>query len=200
MLHPFFDAMLRRILPGLAALIGCAIVSSAQAQVVWQGYAKDAQHTAQSGVRSQALGTIVWQTPVDLQPQYQGNNLFIHYGSPVITSANTVIVPVKTGVDDGFELQARSGADGTLLWTQTTDYTLPPHGWTPSYSPTLTPQGRIYWAGAGGNLFYRSGDGADVEGSEADDGVVLEDFDAVLRDRSDAAPELLHIVAENARG
>ena len=155
-LSPSFNVIFRRTLLVLAALIAGATVSPTQAQNAWQGYAKNAQHTAQSGVQSQALDTIAWQTPVDLQPQYSGDDLFIHYGSPVITSANTVIVPVKTGVDDGFELQARSGADGTLLWTQTTDYTLPPHGWTPSYSPTLTPQGRIYWAGAGGNLFYRS--------------------------------------------
>jgi hypothetical protein len=137
------------------AMASC-LAPASRGQVPWQGYAKNEQHTAQSGIQSQALGTIVWQTPVDLQPQYQGNDLFIHYGSPVITSANTVIVPVKIGVDDGFELQARSGADGALLWTQTTDYTLPPHGWTPSYSPTLTPQGRVYWAGAGGTLFWRS--------------------------------------------
>lgn len=123
---------------------------------VWQGYAKNAQHTAQSGVQSQSLGHIVWQTPVDLNPQYQGNNLYIHYGSPVITSGNTVIVPVKTGATGGFELQARSGVDGSLLWTQTTNYTLPPSNWTPSFSPTLTPQGRIYWPAASGTLYYRS--------------------------------------------
>ncbi len=122
----------------------------------WQGYAGNAQHTAQSGVQSQALGRIVWQTPVDLQPQYSGNDLLIHYGSPVITSANTVIVPVKTGANGGFELQARSGVDGTLLWTQTTTYTLPPANWTPSFSPTLTPRGRIYWPAAGGSLFWRN--------------------------------------------
>jgi len=137
-----------------AAAFGLVPRSHAQA---WQGYARNAQHTAQSGIQSQSLGAIVWQTPVDLQPQYQGNDLFIHYGSPVITSANTVIVPVKTGVNDGFEIQARSGLDGSLLWTQGTDYTLPPSGWTPSYSPTLTPQGRIYWAAGGGTLNYRSG-------------------------------------------
>ncbi len=137
----------------LILVIGSAAHSPGQA---WQGYGKNSQHTAQSAIQSQSLGTIVWQTPVDLQPQYQGNNLFIHYGSPVITSANTVIVPVKTGATDGFELQARSGLDGSLLWTQATDYTLPPAGWTPSYSPTLTPQGRVYWAAAGGSLNYRA--------------------------------------------
>jgi hypothetical protein len=150
----FHRAGCSKLLLLAAAIFGLVPRGYAQA---WQGYARNAQHTAQSGIQSQSLGTIVWQTPVDLQPQYSGNDLFIHYGSPVITSANTVIVPVKTGVSDGFEIQARSGVDGSLLWTQSTDYILPSSGWTPSYSPTLTPQGRVYWAAAGGTLNYRSG-------------------------------------------
>ena len=131
--------------------------ASLQAQTAWQGYARNPQHDAQSSVQSQSLGAIVWQTPVDLQPQYSGDELLIHYGSPVVTSANTVIVPVKTGATDGFQIEAHNGADGSLLWTQTTDYILPQAGWTPSYGPTLTPQGRIYWAAASGSLNWRSG-------------------------------------------
>ena len=137
------------------------VASGTQFAQTWQGYAHDPQHTAQSSVPSQPLTQIIWQTPVDLQPQFQGSDLHIHYGSPLITSANTVIVPVKTGATQGFELQARSGADGSLLWTQTTDYILPPSSWTPSFSPTLTPQGRVYWASAAGTLNYRGNvDGA----------------------------------------
>jgi hypothetical protein len=119
----------------------------------WAGYAKDAQHTAISSAPSQPLAAIHWQTPVDLQPQYSGDELLIHYGSPIITLDNTVIVPVKTGAFDGFELQAHDGANGNLKWTLTTDYILPPHDWTPSYSPTLTPDGLLYFAGAGGTIF-----------------------------------------------
>jgi len=130
---------------------------------MWQGYANDPQHTAQSRVPSQPLTRIVWQTPVDLQPQFDGEDLHIHYGSPLITPQNTVIVPVKTGATQGFELQARSGVDGSLLWTQTTDYILPPSFWTPSYGPTLTPQGRVYWPAAGGTLNYRGN--VDVAGA-----------------------------------
>jgi hypothetical protein len=120
----------------------------------WSSYARDAQHTALSTVAAQSLEGIRWQTPVDLAPQYSGNDLLIHYGSPLITTANTVIVPVKTGASGGFELQAHNGADGSLMWTQTTDYILPPHGWVPSFSPTMTASGRIYYQGAGGTLYY----------------------------------------------
>ena len=85
-----------------------------------------------SPVASQSLEGINWQTPVDLAPQFSGEYLLIHYGSPVVTAGNTVIVPVKTGATEGFQLQARDGKTGALKWTVTTDYLLPPHGWTPS--------------------------------------------------------------------
>jgi hypothetical protein len=119
----------------------------------WSGYAHDPQHTAISAVASQPIDMVRWQTPVDLNPQYSGTDLLIHYGSPLVTPSNTVIVPQKTGATGGFRLEALNGGDGTLLWTQTTDYILPPHNWTPSFSPTLTPTNRLYFAGAGGTVY-----------------------------------------------
>src|SRR5262249_17767251 len=88
-------------------------------------------------------------------PQYSGGDLFIHYGSPTVTQANTVIVPVKTGRTGGFEVDARNGADGTLKWTVTTGYLLPPHGWTPSFSPAPSATERLYFPGVGGSVYYR---------------------------------------------
>ncbi|MGI8741472.1 MAG: hypothetical protein ACR2NN_02665 [Bryobacteraceae bacterium] len=121
----------------------------------WSGYGHDAQHTAAASVASQPLSRIHWQTPVDLMPQFSDNDLLIHYGSPLITTANTVIVPVKTGATGGFRVEGRSGLDGTLQWTILTDYTLPPHNWIPSFSPVLTSKNRLYLAGAGGTVYYR---------------------------------------------
>ncbi len=122
----------------------------------WQGYALNPQHSALSTVASQSLGAILWQAPVDLDPQYNGDELLIHYGSPLITAANTVIIPTKTGASSGFEIQARSGSSGALEWTLTTDYVLQPGGydWVPSYSPTLTPQNGLYFAADGGTVMY----------------------------------------------
>ena len=79
---------------------------------VWQGYAMNAQHTATSAVASQPLSAIRWQASVDLQPQYSGTALLIHYGSPAVTAANTVIVPVKTGATGGFRVNAFDGSTG----------------------------------------------------------------------------------------
>jgi hypothetical protein len=116
----------------------------------WSTFGANPQHTGLSTVATQAVDAIHWQTSVDLNP----TGAAVHYGSPVFTPANTIIIPVKTGASSGFEVTARNGATGNLLWTQTTDYTLPPHDWLPPFGPTLTPSGRLYYAGNGGTVYY----------------------------------------------
>src|SRR5215467_13269721 len=122
---------------------------------LWGGFAGNPQHTATSTVTAQELSRIRWKSPVDLHPQYSGNDLLIHYGSPVVTASNTVIVPVKTGATGGFRVEARNGKDGRLRWTLNSDYLLPPHDWTPSFNPVLTPSGQLYFPGAGGTVQFR---------------------------------------------
>jgi len=127
----------------------------------WWNFGRDVQHAAQSGVATQSLLRIVWQTPVDLVPPYlPGNVLHIHYGSPVITASNTVLVPVKVNRSGGFRVEARAGSNGALMWTTDSDYVLPPHDWVPSYNIALTPGNRLYLPLAGGRLGYR--DNADA--------------------------------------
>jgi len=89
-------------------------------------------------------------------PQYLGGGfLLTHYGSPVISSTNTVLVPVKAGSQGPFRFEARSGSNGALMWSADSDYLVPPHNWFPSYNLTLTAGGRVYAPGAGGKLLYR---------------------------------------------
>lgn len=134
----------------------CVVTACQSVVVPWSGYAHDPQHTANSAQSAQALHAIHWQTPVDLNPPGGGQgDLFIHYGSPVVTARNTVILPVKTGATDGFELRAFNGATGSPLYTLPTDYTLPAHDWIPPYTPALSQGTRLYYAGAGGTLYYR---------------------------------------------
>ena len=110
----------------------------------WFGYGRDAQHTAASAIASQNLGHIAWTTPVDLVPQYTaGGALLTHYGSPVVTTANTIVIPVKTGAGGGYRVEGRTGANGALVWTVLSDYVTPPHNWLPPFNLLLTPQGRI---------------------------------------------------------
>jgi uncharacterized protein (TIGR03437 family) len=129
--------------------------AGASSSTAWSNFARDEHHTAVSLSPSQALNRIHWSTPVDLDPQFTGTDLLIHYGSPLVTAQNTVIVPVKTGATSGFRVDAHSAANGTLQWSVTSDYILPPHNWVPEFSPALTPASRLYVPGAGGTVYYR---------------------------------------------
>lgn len=69
----------------------------------WAGFGGNAQHQALSAIASQPLQRVLWSMPVDLAPPYRANGtLLIHYGSPVITASNTVLVPVKTSAEGLF--------------------------------------------------------------------------------------------------
>lgn len=129
----------------------------------WWGFGRDAQHSAIGAIATQDLNRIAWTAPLDLAPQYEPDGaLLIHYGSPIVTSMNTVILPVKTGATNGFRFEARSGGNGGLIWSGTSDYVLPAHDWVPSYNLALTTANRLYAPGAGGKLLVR--DNADSAG------------------------------------
>ena len=122
----------------------------------WSGFGANAQHSGLSAVASQPLARIVWQAAVDVAPQYTAaGDLLAHYGSPVFTPSNTVILPVKRSVQELYRIEARTGATGAIVWSFETDYVMPPHRWTPSVNPVLTPNQRVYFPGAGGKVFYR---------------------------------------------
>ena len=140
----------------LLLLAAATLLVAPSAHAAWSMHGGNPQHTAVSAVPVQPLQSIHWQMPVDLNPQYSGTVLFIHYGSPLVTEGNTVIVPVKVGVQDTFRVEARRGSDGLPLWQLATDYTLPPHSWVPSVTPTLAHAGRLYVPGAGGTLLWTS--------------------------------------------
>jgi hypothetical protein len=142
----------------LAAVgLSAAVPAPAGAQS-WPGFGKDPQHSAQGAVASQTPQRVGWSTPVDLAPQKtDGGDLLTHYGSVMITAANTVLVPVKTGASGGFRVEARRGADGTLAWTVNSDYALPHHNWIPPFGPTLTPGDRaVVMPAAGGTVLVRT--------------------------------------------
>lgn len=145
-----------RLFRATVVLIACVLsVSFTCAQVVnngWPNYAHDPQHSAVSAVAVQPLNNIHWSTPVDLHPP--SGTIFIHYGSPIITAANTVLVPVKTG-NNSFRVEAHNGTDGTLLWMQNTNYVAPTSAaFFPSFSPVLT-HNRLYIPAAGGIVVVR---------------------------------------------
>jgi hypothetical protein len=118
----------------------------------WPSHSHDAQHSGISSVAAQPLNKIHWSVPVDLEPPV--GEILIHYGSPVITPANTVIVPVKTG-NNSFRVEAHNGSTGALIWTLNTNYKAPVAGFTPPFSPVL--QGNnLYIPEAGGVVLVRA--------------------------------------------
>lgn len=142
------------------AFIGLLVTaSSAIAQndrPAWSGYSGDAQHTNVSRAATQPLERVLWSTPVDLDPQYTFGILYVHYGSPAITKKNTIIIPVKTGMTDGFRVEARNGATGELIYTQATDYTIATGtSWYPSYGPALSRNNKLHLPGMGGTILRR---------------------------------------------
>ena len=134
----------------------CATQAYAQTFSGWLSYGGNPQHTAISAVSGQHLKAIRWSTPVDLKPQYSGNDLYIHYGSPLVTKKGNIVVPVKTGDTDGFRVEVRRFTDGGLIWSQDSNYTLPGHNWTPSFGCALTSDGRIAYPNAGGTVTFRT--------------------------------------------
>jgi len=154
----------------IVAPLGCVLLAFGSSSVRqstpiarWTTHGGNAAHTGRSYTKSQDLLALKWSTPLDLNPQYSGTILYAHYGSPVITANNTVIVPVKTGATDGFKVEARNGANGALMWTSDTSYTVPPHNWFPTFGPTLYGATGVAWPRGGGLVAMKAD--ADVAGS-----------------------------------
>jgi hypothetical protein len=129
-------------------------------------FAGDAQHTAVFSVPAQNLNAIRWTTPIDTH--YSG---FAHYGAPLVTPSNTVLVPVKISTN-GFQVGAFESATGRRKYTLTNDYIMAPiptngSTWIPVYQPAIAnpPTGqRLYYAGGGGTIYYIDNIDSDTPG------------------------------------
>jgi hypothetical protein len=138
----------------LAAGLVLALAQTADA-ASWQGHGGNPQHTALAAPAAQNINRIRWQTPIDLAPQYHYGELQIHYGSPLVTPNNTVILGVKTGKNGGYRIEAHNSVTGSVLWTRFSAYQPPAHDWFPSYNPVLTSRNRVWFAGAAGVIRFR---------------------------------------------
>jgi hypothetical protein len=138
----------------LVAIVLCLFVLAAnRASAQSTTFAGNAQHTSSYAPPAQNLQVIKWTTSIDLN----NTGALIHYGSPLVTVANTVLVPVKTGATNGFRVDAINGASGAHKYSLGTDYLLPAHNWIPSYNPCVATGAfgtRLYYAGAGGTIWH----------------------------------------------
>ena len=132
----------------------------------WTGFAGNAQHSALGQVATLPMRGFYWYTPVDQNPQYANGALQTHYGSPLITRRNTVLVPVKVGSSFNFYVYGRVGATGDLLWRLFSDYVAPPARWIPSFNPVLTPDNRMVMPIIGGRVQIRADADAETSSTE----------------------------------
>jgi hypothetical protein len=134
--------------------VGCA--SGLAAQTIWAGYGRDAQHTGLSSIGGKPLTRQRWSHPVDELLQNTSGTLHIHFASPSITAANTMLIPVRTATGD-FRVDAVDAATGNSKYSlsSTPAYVQPDHDWIPSFPTALTARNRFYFAGPGGTVYYR---------------------------------------------
>jgi hypothetical protein len=149
-----------------AVVVSGSIVLSGGLAPVPQGsgpavptFGGNAQHTSLYETAAVPLDGIRWTTSIDLASTFRTT----HYGAPLVTAGNTVIVPVKTATD-GFQITAHDGRTGDLKYQSlASDYVLPFHNWVLPYQPVLATHvdpvsgatvTRLYYAGAGGTIFF----------------------------------------------
>jgi hypothetical protein len=147
------------LLVASAAAFGLASIGAAQTGTpFWATYGGDSSHHANSPVLTQPLQRVLWSRPIDLAPQYAGGDeLLIHYGSPIITHNNVILWPTKTGATEGFRIEGHNGLTGAWMYAMATDYSLPTgSSWTPSCGIALSNDGVLYAPAAGGTLLRRA--------------------------------------------
>ena len=155
MAYRTIERAMRPCFTALIPLLAALPLAAQSIATPWMSYGHDAQHSGVSSVAAQAFNRIKWSTPVDTVLQNSSGELLIHYGSPMVTAANTVIIPVRTSVNNTYQLNVVNGANGSLKYTLLSDWTPAPHDWIPPYSAALTVRNRLYYAGAGGTVYYR---------------------------------------------
>jgi hypothetical protein len=144
------------LLLGIAVPFALANIVPLLPTLGWPTFGHGPEHQGLSSNAAQNLVSIKWQTPVDLNPQYSGSVLYAHYGCPLSTARNTIVLPVKTGATDGFKVEGRRGSNGNLMWTVNTDYSVPSHNWFPECGPTLLPGNEVMIPAAGGTVLRRT--------------------------------------------
>ena len=95
-----------------------ATVATTATSASWNQLNGNAQHTGDTAAVAQPLNQVLWSVPLDLEPWGAE-----HYGDPVFTPNNTVIVPIKVtwSAQDqnaqNFFVEALNDVTGQVLWT-----------------------------------------------------------------------------------
>ncbi len=119
----------------------------------WTSVGGNSQHTGLSSVAAQSYGRVKWSTAIDQTTAGQSGDILAHYGSPIITAANTVFVPVHSGVSI-YQVEVRDGADGSLRAILPSGWIPPASDWVPSFAPGLSARNIFYMPDANGTVSY----------------------------------------------
>ena len=84
----------------------------------WNNFGGNAQHTDVAQVAAQPINQLLWEVPLDMDPWGA-----VHYGDPVFTANNVVVVPIKVtwdannqGATNFFEVGIND-VTGAVLWS-----------------------------------------------------------------------------------
>src|SRR5258708_1633075 len=116
----FFAAAASRALSGALGMLAIC-VSNSQAQSPTFG--GNAQPSAQFTVPAQHLVSTRWSATVALGVTISSS----HFGAPLITVSNSVVLPVAFTPGPRFRLDVHDGATGRLKYTLTDNYLSPAH-------------------------------------------------------------------------
>lgn len=114
-------------------------------------FANNPQHTQHSSNPAQRMNRIKWSTQIN-------ENLTggaAHYGQPLVTLGNTVIIMVRTS-SNGYDLVGYDGSTGVQKYRLTTGYVTPSSVWLVPAQPVLvngTFGTRLYYPGGGGTIW-----------------------------------------------
>jgi hypothetical protein len=146
-------ARLTRQAQPIFVILGLFMAIAAKVGAQSLTFAGNPQHTAVYPVRAQHMNRVLWSNSVDVTHSSTSS----HYGAPLVTPSNTIIVPTVAGATS-FSIKAYEGGTGRLKYTLTNDYRLlGAFTWRPVYQPVLValPSGlRLYYPGAGGTVYY----------------------------------------------
>ncbi len=123
----------------------------------WGTYGGDPQHTGMSRFPSASMDQVLWSFDIDpTNTQSAGGEILAHYGSPVVSSKNTVIFPVARQSDTTYSFYAVNGRTGAEIWHFDTDFTQPPTDWTPVVEGSILNKNKYAMPGIGGSVYVRN--------------------------------------------
>src|SRR5690348_9744584 len=103
------NARLAQRVERILLMFGLLVVVSSKVGAQSSTFAGNPQHTSQYNARPQHMNRVLWSNSVDVTHSATSS----HYGAPLITASNTVIVPTVASISN-YIINAYEGGTGRL--------------------------------------------------------------------------------------